>query len=423
MVQPNQPVSLQVAPDFSTANPGDIVRGTITLQFLDGTARNISLLMVSAPSLTGNSKLGQKAAPDCSALNLQWRKPSQSPSPYFNVVRGQGQTLELQVIDSCGNLVGPSNPTAAAVQATFSNKDADLSLVHVGNGVWTGTWKPANPPSGPVTVTATAFHSTGQQLQSGQAPLLFGTVLTGNTPLITAGGVQQGASYTLGAPIAPGTLITMKGLNLANADSQTSGLPLPTHWNGTQVFMGTEALPLLYTASGQVNVQVPYDVPVNTQFQVTVQRDNVQSLPEQLVIAIAQPGIFTLDASGTGQGVIFKSDGITLAQAGTAASSGETITIYCTGLGVVDPPVTAGTPPPAAPISATVNPVSVTIGGRDGQATVGRLVPGRPGVYSVSAIVPNGISGDAVPVLVTVAGQTSTPGVTMSVDQSKVEGR
>jgi hypothetical protein len=42
-----------------------------------------------------------------------------------------------------------------------------------------------------------------------------------------AGGVRHAASFVLGSPIAPGTLITMKGLNLANADSQVNGLPLP----------------------------------------------------------------------------------------------------------------------------------------------------------------------------------------------------
>jgi uncharacterized protein (TIGR03437 family) len=185
--------------------------------------------------------------------------------------------------------------------------------------------------------------------------------------------------------------------------------------NGTQVFLGTEALPLLYAGMGQVNVQVPYDVPVNTLFQVTVQRDNVQSLPEQLVIAPAQPGIFTVDKSGAGQGVIYRSDGVQLAQPGSPASAGEMIAIYCTGLGTVTPAVQAGTPPPDSPVSTTDNAVAVTIGGQDAQAMSGTLVPGQPGVYRVVATVPSGVSGDAVPVVVTVAGQASPAVVTMAV--------
>jgi hypothetical protein len=66
-----------------------------------------------------------------------------------------------------------------------------------------------------------------------------------------------------------------------------------------------------------VNVQAPYDVPMDTQFQVTVQRDNLQPLPEQLVIVAAQPGI--------------------LAAPGSPASAGETVTILYTALGTVTP--------------------------------------------------------------------------------------
>jgi uncharacterized protein (TIGR03437 family) len=421
-IVPSQPSILRVFPDFSNLQPGEINHEAITLVFDDGSIRSIGVLTVVAPSASSSFRSGlfPLASGNCSTLNFQWRNPS---PPNVTVAQGRGLTLEVQVIDSCGNLVGPSNPKSASVTAWFSNKDPDLTLVHVGNGVWTATWKPVNMSTGPVTITVNALSSTGNVLQAGQAPALFATVAPSNTPLVTAGGVQHGASFVLGAPIAPGTLITLKGLNLANTSSTSTDLPLPTNVNGTQVFMGTEPLPLLFTATGQVNVQIPYDVPVNTQFQVSVQRDNVQSLPEQLLIAAAQPGVFTVDASGSGQGVIFKSDGGTLAQpvaCNTAdypcapANAGETITIQCTGLGVVSPPVPAGTPPPDSPISSTVNPVSVTIGGLDAQATVGALIPGRPGVYQVKATVPNGVTGDALPVVVTVAGQSS-PAVTMSV--------
>jgi uncharacterized protein (TIGR03437 family) len=411
-LQPSQPVTMQVTPDFSAVNPGDIGRGTITLQFSDGTARNISLLTVVAPPQTGSARFGPRTSNNCSTLELQWRTPS---TAIFNVVQGQGQTLQVQVVDACGNLIGPSNPKAASVNVAFSDHDPDLSLVHIGNGVWSGTWKPGvNLPSGPVTVVATAFNSTGQALQSGSSsPLTANVSATPFTPLVTAAGVQQAASYVKGQPIAPGTLITLQGLNLADASSNVSDLPYPTAWNGAQVFMGTEPLPLLFAASGQVNVQVPYDVPVNTQFQVTVQRDSYQSLPEQLVIAAAQPGIFTADATGSGQGEIF--DAGTLAAPGSPAAAGDTITILCTGLGTVTPSVPAGTPPPDSPVSTTDNAVSVTIGGLDGQASFGTLVPGQPGVYQVTAVVPAGVSGPSVPVVVTVAGQSSPPQVTMAV--------
>jgi uncharacterized protein (TIGR03437 family) len=192
-------------------------------------------------------------------------------------------------------------------------------------------------------------------------------------------------------------------------------LPLPQQESGTQVLLGNLPLPILYTSTGQVNVQVPFGTPVNTQYQITVQRDSMLSVPEQLVIASAQPGVFTVNEQGTGQGVIFKSDGVTLAQPGTPANSGETVVIYSTGLGAVSPAVPDGTPAPPSPLSNTVNLVTVTIGGQNAAVAFSGLTPGFPGLYQVNAVVPDGVSGDAVPLTINVAGQTS-PIVTLAVE-------
>jgi uncharacterized protein (TIGR03437 family) len=61
---------------------------------------------------------------------------------------------------------------------------------------------------------------------------------------------------------------------------QSNGLPLPQQLNGAQVLLGNQPLPILYTSAGQLNVQVPYGVPVNTQYQLTVQHGNTLSVPQ-----------------------------------------------------------------------------------------------------------------------------------------------
>ena len=210
-------------------------------------------------------------------------------------------------------------------------------------------------------------------------------------------------------------MITIYGQNLADS-SGLAGSPLPQQLNGAQVFMGNLPLPILFASAGQVNVQVPYGVPVNTTYQLTVQNGNTLSVPEALVVAAAQPGIFTVNQQGTGQGSIVKSDGVTLAQPGTPAFLGETVVIYCTGLGSVTPKVTEGQPAPLVPLlSTTDNPVTVTIGGQLAPVSFSGLTPGSVGLYQINAMVPSGIAtGDAVPVIVTVAGQTSPP-VTIAV--------
>jgi uncharacterized protein (TIGR03437 family) len=380
------------------------------------------VLMVVAPppiatpafQTTPDLKVGPEASGSCGSrhLEVEWRSPSSQPG--FSAYLGQPTTLEVQVVDDCGNPIGPANPQSASVTATFSNKDADLKLTHIGNGVWTGTWRPVNSAIGQAAVSVTAFNSTGSLLQSGQRDLSGTVSAAGPTPTVTSGGVVHAASDAVGVPIAPGSLITLYGSNLADAVGLASTLPLPQQQAGAQVLLGDTPLPILYTSNGQVNVQVPFSTPVNGQYQITVQRDNLLSVPEELVIAAAQPGVFTVNQQGTGQGVIFKSDGVTLAQAGTAANAGETVVIYCTGLGAVDPPVPEGTPPPSSPLSNSVNPVTVTIGNRNAPVAFSGLTPGFPGLYQVNAVVPAGVSGVAVPVVVTVAGQSS-PSVTMAV--------
>jgi uncharacterized protein (TIGR03437 family) len=411
-VPPNQPTTLRVYPDFSNVQPGEIDHGVITLLFSDGTPRNISVLTVVAPSssTTSSLKLGPQAT-GCSSTNLeiQWRSPLQN----FAAVLGQPTTLQVQVVNDCGNPIGPGNVIGASVTGTLSNRDTDIKLTHIGNGVWTGTWKPVNSSSGQVIATVTAFNVSGSQIQSGQTSLT-GSLSASTTPTVTAGGVVHAASAVAGVPIAPGSLITIYGSNLADAQGLASTLPLPQSQSGAQVFLGNLPLPILYTSSGQLNVQVPFSTPVNTNYQLSVQRDSLVSLPEQLVVAEANPGVFTVNEQGTGQGVIFKSDGVTLAQAGTPANQGETVVIYCTGLGPVSPPVPEGAPAPPSPLSNTVNAVTVTIGGQNAPVSFSGLTPGYPGLYQINAVVPNGVSGDEVPVVVMAAGQTSPP-VTLAV--------
>ena len=67
------------------------------------------------------------------------------------------------------------------------------------------------------------------------------------------------------------------------------------------------------------------------------------------------------------------------------------------------------------PLSTTVGSVTVTIGGKAAQVTFSGLTPRYAGLYQISAVVPGGITtGGAVPVMLSVAGQTS-PVVTMAI--------
>ena len=159
-IQPNQPTTVRVYPDFSNLTPGSLQRGTITLQFADGSpAQSVNVLIVVAPSGSNAAdvdvdvyedratrergyriELGPNAASGCAtqALQVQYR----SLQPNFTAVVGQATTMDVQVSDGCGILVGPGGQNA---QVKAYSTSESVSMTHIGGGIWQGTWKPLTP--------------------------------------------------------------------------------------------------------------------------------------------------------------------------------------------------------------------------------------------------------------------------------------
>ena len=124
-----------------------------------------------------------------------------------------------------------------SVTASFSNADGSVNLRHLGRGVWSGTWRPVHPASA-VTLTVTAFNVEGSTIQADQTVLTGSVREVGRTPVVTAGGLVQAASFAAGVPIAPGTLISVYGSNLADDVASPVTLPLPRELNGVEVLLG-----------------------------------------------------------------------------------------------------------------------------------------------------------------------------------------
>jgi uncharacterized protein (TIGR03437 family) len=259
---------------------------------------------------------------------------------------------------------------------------------------------PATPDR--VTADVTALYIGGSVRQGGQASIS-GRVQAGGGPLLSSAGVVHSAAARSG-PLALGGLVTVYGATLAG-----------TGRAATEVYIDGRSLALLYTSDGQMSVQAPCDLAVNTQHQIMARREDALSVPDSLPPTTAQPGIFTQDLSGSGQGIVVKSDMLTLAEPRTPAPRNEVIVLYATGLGPVTPAVRTGEPAPMSPLSRTANPATVTIGGQAAQVQFSGLTPGFMGLYQINAVVPNDVTpGDQVPVIVTVAGQPSPP-VTIAV--------
>jgi uncharacterized protein (TIGR03437 family) len=293
----------------------------------------------------------------------------------------------MQVTDDCGDAL-----TAGSVTASFSNGDPVLPLTSLKDGRWGATWQTRSARPG-VTVSINA-SSPGTALK-GTTSVTGGVLTLLNAPIVNSDGIVSSASRDGRLPPAPGGMISILGSSLSVGSEQApTGATLPTQLAGTTVLFAGRQLPLVSASDGRIDAILPFDLPVSARHQLIVQRGNSLTVPSTVTVAPVQPAIFTKDDSGAGQGKIYRvlDDGSSpLAEPGSPARAGDTVTILATGLGAVNADVQAGTPGPSDPPATTVNPVTVSIGGVETSAVFAGLQP-----------------------VVRVAGQSS-PAVTMAI--------
>jgi uncharacterized protein (TIGR03437 family) len=186
---------------------------------------------------------------------------------------------------------------------------------------------------------------------------------------------------------------------------------LPTTLGNAQVIVAGEAVPLLYVSPGQINAVVPFGLNMNTTYSLLIQRDLTLSSPVAINIADAQPGAFL----SSGSAIVEDYRGTAapfLVTPSAPAQAGDFLVIYCAGLGMTNPPVGDGVASPSSPPAQTVAPVTVSIGGQNANVAFAGLTPTLVGLYQVNVTMPAGVTpGSAVPVLLTVAGQTGPAAV------------
>ncbi len=388
-------------------------QSTLTISFSDGTVRTVGVLLVIATgAISSSTSLGpapmlitetsgactpSKLLPVFTQLGNNFSVPAAWPTP-----------LEATIIDDCGVALGTGN-----VVVTFNNGDPPLRLNPSVPGVWSSTWPPANSRA---SVTITLAATEAQPKLTGTAQISGGVIANASVPQVTAGGVVETAAY--GAPVAPGDLVAIFGSALSNASAPATSVPLPSQLLTTSVLMDGQFIPMFYTSSGQVNAVVPYGLSTNAQHQLVVQVGNSLSVPQSVQIGDARPGVFTINASGSGQGHIYtitSAGTYILAGASTPAKSGNNVVVYCSGLGAVNPPLTAGTATPLTFLTQTVGTLTATIGGVPAKVTFSGMTPGSTGLYQVNLVVPAGVANNnASPLQLSIAGQQSAI-VTMAV--------
>lgn len=240
----------------------------------------------------------------------------------------------------------------------------------------------------------------------------------GETPVINA--LVSGSTF--GSGISSGAIVSIFGNFLAAYEGGASALPLPTKLLGAIVKVNGTAAPIYYASPTQINFQIPHEVQGGSA-QVTVTVANLTSAPTSVSLAGSAPGIFTVDSSGKGQGIVTNAQtNVFAAPAGTIPglttspiAKGQFATIYASGLGAVTNPPASGTPASGTNLSTTITPVTVNVGGVNVAADFAGLVPGFVGLYQVNVQIPAGApSGNAVNLFLNVGASQSNV-VTMAI--------
>jgi uncharacterized protein (TIGR03437 family) len=250
-------------------------------------------------------------------------------------------------------------------------------------------------------------------------------------PAVNAGGVLNSGSYTTQG-VAPGSLVSIFGTELAAATAIGNTIPLSTTLSDvTSVTFNNIPSGLYFVSQNQINAQLPFNVLAAGQesgmVNVVVTRTSGASAPQSVPVVQASPGIFTTTANGSGQAFAYdNSTGALAAPAGTSVgsfvvtpisvSSGHALIIACTGLGAVTPSIGNGVAASDGVFRNTVIPPTVLIGGVQAQFVYSVLSPQFVSEYQIGVVpAPNTPTGNAVPIQIQMGGVTTSDTVTIAV--------
>jgi uncharacterized protein (TIGR03437 family) len=251
--------------------------------------------------------------------------------------------------------------------------------------------------------------------------LLLGPIAFAQNPAVSPGGIVNAAGLGHSITIAPGSLISIFGTNLASTLSVASSPTLSTTLGDVDsVTINGMPAHLSFVSTGQINAQAPWGLipgPAN----VVVTRQGASSQPVAAQVAMFSPALYGFNL-GTAQAVAVNPDGTVAAPAGSIdgvtchpAAFGDALIFYASGLGPVDP-----SPPPDGvnsldQLRQTTTPLQMLMGGVPAEVLFSGLSPQFAGVYQVNAQTPGGAApGGAVPVQLMIGSVTSADTLTIA---------
>lgn len=256
--------------------------------------------------------------------------------------------------------------------------------------------------------------------------LILAVAPPGAIAAINPGGVVNAASFAPfglpGSMIAQGSMFNVFGADLAPAGlHQATGFPLPSTLAGVSIQVESAGVVsdcyMVFTTPGQLAAILPSNAGIGT--GVIRVNFNGQVFTERIDVTASSFGIFTVNQSGMGPGIVqnFVSSAQTpLNGPLLAAAPGQAVIIWGVGLGGVQGAEGAGPLPGAKPEGVTVQ---VFIEGVEAPMIDFGRSGEFAGVDQIAVFVPDGVGSCASTVqVVTTAGGLSTTSNTVSIATS-----
>jgi uncharacterized protein (TIGR03437 family) len=319
-------------------------------------------------------------------------------------------------------------PAPAPQTLTVTSTGAPLAFTAAAGSIWLGV----TPTSGttPVTLTVSVnpaslsigtYNGTINITQAGSAvpQMILITLQVGSGgPTPTIAGVINAASGAIGT-VAPGMAISIFGTALGPQTGVGFAAPpeggtVATTLAGTEVLFDGAPAPVLFTLNGQVNALAPFELANKPNTVLQVVYNGVTSVGMTLPVVPAEPGLFTANGTGKGQGSILNQDS-SINSASNPAAAGSAIVLFGTGGGLTNPPSTDGALNPISSTGALTLTVTATVGGQPANVFYAGPAPGLvSGIIQINVTLPSGTPSGNVPVVVqvgTASGQTVTVAV------------
>jgi len=296
--------------------------------------------------------------------------------------------------------------------AAVANTPVQWSVVEGGGQVLVGpAYTDTATDSNGVAFATPVLGSTAGGQQFAAKAGGFTVDFSGNAriaPAITAGGILDGASFTPGRAVAPGSIISIFGTHLSDTTGSATQFPLPLGIGGVAFSFDIPSagisLPARfhYVSPTQINLQVPWELAGHSSATVKVIINYTYSSLYTLNLATYSPGFFANLSNGVSVAAALDVSNAVIT-ASHPVARGQAVQLFLNGLGPVNNQPADGWPAADAS-SATVATPSISIGGQPATVTFSGLAPGYADLYQVNAVVSSGIGTGAQPVTCSIGG-------------------